>query len=80
MTIKPYCTNVLFNACTEAVLYEGSDDADAVLYNDEMDSGTITKIKNKVRGKNSSVTIADMIRNTEYSKDDVGFEYHPGLE
>lgn len=81
VTIKPYCTNVLFNACTEAVLYEGSDNADAVLYNDEMDIETINRIRNKVRGKISpSVGISDMIRNTEYSKDDVGFEYHPGLD
>ncbi len=81
LTIKPYCTNVLFNACTEAVMYEGSDDTDAVLYNDDMDSQTLSKIKNKIRGINyGTIGITDMIRNTEYSKDEIGFDYHPGLD
>jgi hypothetical protein len=81
LTIKPYCTNVLFNACTEAVMKEGSDETDAVLYNDNMDQQTLTKIKNKIRGKDTGrITIYDMIRNTEYSKEDIGFDYHPGLD
>lgn len=77
LTIKPYCTNVLFNACTEAVLKEGSDETDVVMLNDNIDT---KKIKSKIKGKDSGVTIYDMIRNTEYSKDEIGFEYHPGLD
>ena len=31
VTLKPYCTNVLFNACTEVVMNEGSDDVDVAI-------------------------------------------------
>lgn len=84
LTIKPYCTNILFNACTEVVRNEGSDSIDVVLPNDNIDSATLNEIKSKIKGKGSrtgdDVNIYDMIRNTEYSKESIGFEYHPGLD
>ena len=80
LTIKPYCTNVLFNACTECVINEGSDDMDVVMEDDTIDQRTIERIGNKIKGKNVDVGIYDMIRNTEYSREGIGFEYHPGLD
>lgn len=80
LTIKPYCTNVLFNACTECVIDEGSDTMDVVMEDDTIDEGTIKRIGGKIKGKNVDVGIYDMIRNTEYSREGIGFEYHPGLD
>lgn len=80
ITIKPYCTNVLFNPCTEVVMAEGSDNTDAVLFDDKVDTATLNRIKAKIKGKNTDIEIYDMIRNTEYSKEAIGFEYHPGLD
>lgn len=80
LTIKPYCTNVLFNACTECVINEGSEDMDVVMEDDTIDQSTIERIGNKIKGKKNDVTIYDMVRNTEYSREGIGFEYHPGLD
>ena len=81
LTLKPYCTNVLFNACTEVVMGEGSDDVDVVMLNDDVDEQrTLPKIVSKIKGKNSNIGIYDMIRNTEYSREGIGFDYHPGLD
>lgn len=81
VTLKPYCTNVLFNACTEVVMNEGSDDVDVVMLNDDVDEQhTLPKIVSKIKGKNSNIGIYDMIRNTEYSREGIGFDYHPGLD
>ena len=80
LTINPYCTNVLFNTCTEVVKAEGSDVTDAVIGDDKVDGNTLKQIKNKIKGKNHDIDIYDMIRDTEYSKDEIGFEYHPGLD
>lgn len=80
LTIKPYCTNVLFNACTEVVMGEGSDEVDVVKLNDDIDQQTLSRIKNQIKGKDSDIGIYDMIRNTEYSREGIGFDYHPGLD
>lgn len=77
-TIKPYCTNILFNPLTEIVYKEGSnDDAEIVT-----DIKTATHCK-KAFGKTSPNRL-DMIRNTEYSSekltDEGGYEYHPGTD
>ena len=80
LTIKPYCTNVLFNACTECVIDEGSDTMDVVMEDDTIDQTTMARIGGKIKGKNVDVGIYDMIRNTEYSREGIGFEYHPGLD
>lgn len=80
LTIKPYCTNVLFNACTECVIDEGSPNMDVVMEDDTIDQETIKMLGNKIKGKKIDVGIYDMIRNTEYSREGIGFEYHPGLD
>lgn len=75
LTVKPYCSNVLYNACTEIVKKEGSDICECVF-----DNFPKTINNNNVYGKLYSVSRVDMISNTEYSKPEVGYEYMPGLD
>lgn len=78
LTINPYCTNVLYNACTEIVRYEGkigNQHQEPIL-----DSGTISVSSADVYGKNSDINRVDMVGNTEYSKEGLGFTYHPGFD
>lgn len=75
-TIKPFCSNVLFNPVTEIVYKEGSDEC--VVATD----ATATKInegKDKIYGK-TEPDRAQMIRDTEYSRKEINFEYHPGTD
>lgn len=74
LTINPYCTNVLFNTLTEIIKDEGSDNPTILT-----DNAVIKKIEN-VYGKDEYVTRIDMVRNTEYSRDEIGYEYHPGYD
>ena len=75
-TIKPFCSNVLFNPITEIVYKEGSDDC--VL---ATDNGTteIKEGKDKIYGEIEPKR-AQMIRDTEYSRKEINFEYHPGTD
>ena len=73
LTINPYCTNVLFNPLTEIIKDEGSDKPSIATDNSEI------TIKDNVYGKNT-VKRFDMIRNTEYSRNEIGYEYHPGYD
>ena len=73
LTINPYCTNVLFNPLTEIIKDEGSDKPIIA-----KDSNTIT-VEGDAYGK-KTVHRVDMIRNTEYSRDEIGYEYHPGYD
>lgn len=73
LSLKPYCTNVLFNPCTE------------ITYTN--DKGELCSVNNcnpascaKAIGKTDGLTACDMVRNTEYSSEKLGFEYHPGLD
>ena len=75
LTIKPYCTNVLFNPCTEICKGEGS--ANLVRITKKNDSNIND---DKIQGKRKEVTLYNMIRNSEYSREDIGYEYHPGLD
>lgn len=74
-TINPYCTNILFNPMTEIVFKEGDKD--------ECDQITDTKgVKNEIAeayGVKKPKRL-DMIRNTEYSRESIGYEYHPGTD
>lgn len=72
LTINPYCTNVLFNTLTEINYKEGTDEAHAV-----KDSGT--ESISGVMGT-SSPNRVQMINNTEYSKPEYGYTYHPGYD
>ena len=79
LTIKPYCTNVLFNTCTEIVKDDGSDEMKVVRDNAPV---TITDpaMKKNISGLVNSVKRAYMVDNTEYSSENVGFTYYPGYD
>lgn len=74
LTINPYCTNVLFNPLTEIIKDEGSDNPIVLTDN------AVINVSGNVYGKDSKVTRIDMVRNTEYSRDEIGYEYHPGYD
>lgn len=73
-TITPYCTNILFNPMTEIVYKEGSEDCEVV-----NGDKTAQNCKDKCYGIKKPTRV-DMIRNTEYSRETIGYEYHPGMD
>lgn len=74
LNIKPFCTNVLFNPLTEIIKGEGSDNP--IIATDN----TTLNISGNIYGKSAQVNRIDMIRNTEYSRAEIGYEYHPGYD
>ena len=79
LTINPYCTNVLFNAVTEIVQHEGTNENGKLII--ASDSGITPNIKNyTIQGKADNVTNTDMVRNTEYANGDDPFVYHCGYD
>ena len=79
LTINPYCTNVLFNAVTEIVQHEGTNENGKLII--ASDSGITPSIKNyTIQGKADNVTNTDMVRNTEYANGDDPFVYHCGYD
>ena len=72
LTINPFCSNILYNACTEIIKDEGSENQ--IVFDD--DNGI--NISDKVIGKKENVMRNDMVYNTEYSKG--SYTYHPGLD
>lgn len=79
LTINPYCTNVLFNAVTEIVQHEGTNEKDKLII--ASDSGIRPSIKNyTIQGKANDVTNTDMVRNTEYANGDDPLVYHCGYD
>ena len=79
LTINPYCTNVLFNAVTEIVQHEGTNEVGKLII--ASDSGIKPSIKNyTIQGKTDNVTNTDMVRNTEYANGDDPFVYHCGYD
>lgn len=85
-TIKPFCSNVLFNPITEIVYKEGSDDC--ILADDYASINFDNLVKyNKLAATavakiygSRTPTRAQMIRDTEYSRKEINFEYHPGTD
>ena len=83
VTINPYCTNVLFNTLTEITRNEGSNTNDE---NEENCLEVITDKDNSVAKHTDGCyglinpNRQQMIMNTEYSKDNIGFVYHPGYD
>lgn len=73
LTFAPYCSNVLFNALTEVIWHEGGSDADA-----PMGNKTATKCNDAIGNKQP--TREQMIWNTEYSRELIGYLYHPGFD
>lgn len=92
LTINPYCTNVLFNALTEIVQNEGTDNPSKLnIASSEgiinAQTGNVTDIDiegYEIRGKEGDVrnplTNVDMVRNTEYSNGEEPFVYHCGFD
>lgn len=73
LTIKPFCTNVLFNPMTEIVYREGSPDVEVVYDGNTANNATgCSGVEHPTRQQ--------MIMNSEYSKEDIGYEYHPGFD
>lgn len=64
LTINPYCTNVLFNAVTEIVKNEGTDKPNDLI----------------IATSETNPSNTDMVRNTQYSNSDYGYEYHCGFD
>ena len=92
VTINPYCTNVLFNTLTEIIRNEGSNTIirnEGSNTNNEKEENCLEVITDE---ENSKAQHTDgcygidhpnrqqMIMNTEYSKDNIGFIYHPGYD
>ena len=79
LTIKPYCTNVLFNVVTEIVNKEGTDNKNELLWFND-DDKTFSKTGNEnIIGKKYNVKRNEMVKNTEYSKLD-RITYHCGYD
>lgn len=77
-TIRPYCTNVLFNVLTEIVYKEGNlnqNDFDVVI-----EGRTAKNVDSNMVYGPTTPTRQQMVRNTEYSKSDVGYVYYPGYD
>ena len=80
--ISPFCSNILFNACTEININEGGsasgdDMADSVVgTNTWTPSGDMSDV---VKGRQSNLERSYMVRNTEYSMFP-NVEYHPGMD
>lgn len=79
LTIHPFCSNVLFNPYTEIMKNEGSDDVIVVTEKNDQYTFNNSSEKKLVFGKTDNLSLYDMIRNTEYSREGLDFEYHPGL-
>lgn len=83
-TIKPYCTNVLFNSVSEIVYNEGSDDC--VVFNNDGPSsklkGTnIEKYNEDLGRQETHMTRYNLIRDTAYSHPNIGpVVYHCGYD
>jgi hypothetical protein len=76
VTINSFCSNILFNPLTEIIYHEGDPNTIKVI--DDVQSYNIEN--SKIYGKKNKVWRTDMIRNTEYSREEIGYEYHPGWD
>lgn len=74
LTINPYCTNVLFNTLTEITRNEGSPEVEVVT-----DKETAKPEYDNIMGIEEP-TRNQMIMNTEYSKETIGYQYHLGYD
>ena len=82
-TLNPYCTNILFNPITEIVKLIEYDDGSHKwqIRNDIKEDVDLTKDNEKVKVYGiEKPTRVNMIQNTEYSREDIGYEYYPGYD
>ena len=81
-TIKPYCTNILFNPVTEIVKNEETDSP--IIVTDEDSEGDVGNLNdgvlNTALGRTKDISRKYMIKNTEYSSENFGYVYHPGYD
>lgn len=75
-TINPICTNVLFNTLTEVVRFEGEGKKTDKVVLVENDSSI--SVSNAMGDVNPDRV--QMIKNTEYSNDKLGYVYHCGYD
>lgn len=76
LSVKPYCTNVLYNVCTEVVKDEGSPDCIHVT-----DSESAPDLEeSQVFGRTNHLYRNYMVSNTEYSSPEIGYKYLPGYD
>lgn len=71
-TVNTICSNVLFNNFTEIVKKEGSDSTIVI------DNTSEESIKDVIN--TTAVNNEQAIRDTEYSRKDVGYKYLPGID
>lgn len=77
VTIRPYCTNVLFNPLTEIVYY-GEGGVKAIT--DDVTNNVPKGISGDVYGKRNGLDRVYMLDNTEYSSDAIGYKYYIGYD
>lgn len=80
LNINPYCTNILFNAVTEIVQNEGTDEPNELRIASNVGINDIEVGGYTIKGKTTNVTNIDMVRNTEYTNGDKPFVYHCGYD
>lgn len=79
-TVNPICTNVLFNAITEPVYKEGSDDAVNIVQTD------VTRNNRDIfpegtMNETTTINQPQAVKDTEYSHERIGdFKYHCGYD
>ena len=73
LKVNPYCTNVLFNQCTEIVKDEGSEYVSVMLDSNNTNCPD-------AYGKQTSIKRMDAVYNTEYSREKIGYDYHLGYD
>lgn len=87
-SIKPYCTNVLFNPFTEIIKNEGSTNVICLNYLPNSTASGLN-ISDYVIGKKQNInngwvefewTQYDAIRDTQLSNNKCGFDYHCGID
>ena len=87
-SIKPYCTNVLFNPFTEIIKNEGSTNVICLNYLPKSTASDLN-ISDYVIGKKQNIdnewvefkwTQYDAIRDTQLSNNKCGFDYHCGID
>ena len=80
LKINPFCTNILFNSCTEIVKNEGGGNNDGIETVLDNSISAYTPDCPNAYGKYSNISRVDMISNTEYSREEIGYTYHPGYD
>lgn len=85
LTMKPYCTNVLFNTCTEIVKDEGSDRIEVALDGEFSGLHRLSQLNEDPEthiphGKRDGLTREYMVQNTEYSSEKINIAYFPGFD